>query len=126
MKSRAIKLWSAVGLVSLSACNTTKVVSYQRDVYPVLEANCLECHTPPTGEGYRAVGLNMESYASLMRGTIYGSVVMPGDSQCSILTMLVEGRADMSMRMPHQSEEPLQPEEIEILRHWVNQGANNN
>jgi hypothetical protein len=126
MKSRAAISWAGVWLVSLSACNTTKVVSYQRDVYPVLKANCLECHKPPSGEGYRAVGLSLESYESIMRGTIYGTVVKPGDSQCSILTMLVEGRADSSIIMPHQSDEPLPPEEIEILRNWANQGAKNN
>jgi len=37
--------------------------------------------------------------------------------------MLVEGRAGASMRMPHQPEKPLQPEDIEILLRWIDQGA---
>ncbi len=61
----------------------------------------------------------MESYESLMEGTIYGPVIVPGDSSHSVLNMLVEGRLNQSLRTPH----PLTDEEIAILRLWVNQGA---
>ena len=68
----------------------------------------------------------MESYEDLMQGTIYGPVVVPGDSRHSILSMLVEGRADSSMRMPHMREIPLSAHEIDVLRLWIDQGARNN
>jgi hypothetical protein len=60
-----------------------------------------------------------------MRGTRYGPVVVPGDSRHSILIMLVEGRADQSIRMPH-GKAPLGTFEIEVLRQWIAQGARNN
>lgn len=113
-------------LVSLAGCTSQPRMSFQRDVYPVLETNCLFCHTPPEGEGYLKTGLNMQSYETLMQGTRYGPVIQPGDSSHSILNMLVEGRADASMRMPHGRNEPLTPHEIEVLRMWVEQGARNN
>lgn len=72
------------------------------------------------------VGLSMESYNSLMQGTIYGSVIIPGDSRRSILNKLVEGRAGDIMRMPHNRKDPLTEDEIQALRLWVNQGALNN
>ena len=43
-----------------------------------------------------------------------------------ILNVLVEGRVDASMRMPHNRDQPLGDREIEILRLWVDQGAINN
>jgi hypothetical protein len=110
----------------LSACQGGHTVSYQKDVHPILETHCLECHSSPSGEGYRAVGLEMNSYENLMRGTVYGPVIKPGDSQCSILLMLVEGRADDTLRMPHDSDRPLAPEDVAVLRDWVSQGARNN
>jgi hypothetical protein len=67
----------------------------------------------------------MQSYADLMQGTRYGPVVIPGDSRHSILTMLVEGRADPTMRMPH-NEAPLENTEIEMLQRWIEEGAQNN
>ena len=113
-------------LLFCAGCQTQPKISFRSDVFPVLEKNCLECHTPPGGEGYRKTGLNMQDYESLMAGTVYGPVVLPGDSRKSILNMLVEGRADASMRMPHNREEPLTGDEIAILRLWVQQGALDN
>ena len=68
----------------------------------------------------------MQSYETLMQGTRFGPVILPGDSSHSILNMLVEGRVDASMRMPHGRDEPLTQGEIEALRLWVEQGARNN
>lgn len=110
----------------LVSCATGNRVSYQQDVYPILETNCFACHTPPQGAGYVKTGLNLQAYDTLMQGTLYGPVVTPGNSQKSILNMLVEGRADSSIRMPHNRERTLTDREIEILRLWVDQGANNN
>jgi hypothetical protein len=60
-----------------------------------------------------------------MEGTKFGEVVIPGDPLSSVLTMLVEGRADPSIRMPH-GDQPLPEAEKKILRDWVAQGAKNN
>jgi Planctomycete cytochrome C len=85
----------------------------------------MECHSPLSGEGYLKTGLSLVTYDDLMHGTIYGPVIVRGDSRHSILNMLVEGRADPSMRMP-QGHKPRDAEQIEILRLWVKQGAVNN
>lgn len=112
--------------IILAGCATGQRVSYQKDVYPILEKNCFACHTPPQGAGYRKAGLDLKTYETLMHGTLYGPVVTPGNSRHSILNMLVEGRADPSMRMPHSRDYPLADKEIETLRLWVDQGAKNN
>ena len=116
----------AVLATFLAGCASQPQVSFQRDVYPILENNCLACHMPPQGKGYVKTRLNMQSYDTLMQGTLYGPVIVPGDSSHSVLNMLVEGRGDASMRMPHGRDEPLTPQEIEVLRLWVKQGAQNN
>jgi hypothetical protein len=115
-----------VFIVLLAGCAARQTISYHQDVYPVLKTNCLACHSPPDGKGYLKTRLSMESYRSLMQGTRYGPVIIPGDSRKSIFNMLVEGRADASLRMPHQREAPLTAQEIEILRLWVDQGARDN
>jgi hypothetical protein len=110
----------------LAGCVDRETISYHQDVYPILETNCLECHRLPDGEGYLKTQLSMETYQSLMKGTLYGPVIIPGDSSKSILNMLVEGRADATMRMPHRRNESLTEHQIEILKLWVNQGARDN
>jgi hypothetical protein len=119
-------LGGAIGVALLAGCLATQPVSYHEDVYPILETNCLPCHRPPDSRGYLKTHLSMETYRSLMQGTRYGPVILPGDSRKSIFNMLVEGRADASLRMPHRRNEPLTAREIEILRAWVDQGARDN
>jgi uncharacterized membrane protein len=113
-------------LMLLAGCATSRSVGYQSEVRPLLKQKCFRCHTPPDGEGYLKVGLNMQTYESLMAGTYYGEVIIPGDSRRSILNKLVEGRAGKAMLMPHDSDSRLTDAEIETLRRWVEQGAAHN
>jgi uncharacterized membrane protein len=122
---RVLAIIIVIELFALAGCATHQV-SYQQDVLPILEQRCRACHSAPDGAGYRATGLLMDSYESLMNGTDYGPVIIAGDSRRSILNMLVEGRAGNMQRMPHDENEGLSHEEIEILKEWVNQGALNN
>lgn len=107
-------------------CATERVVSFQSDIYPILKENCIQCHMDPAGIGYLSVGLSMVSHESLMHGTFYGPVVVPGDSKRSILNKLIEGRAGNYMRMPHLQKAPLTEDEIKIIQAWVDQDAKNN
>ena len=122
---RVLAFIIVIELCVLAGC-ATQQLSYQQDVVPILEQRCRACHSAPDGTGYQATGLLMDSYESLMNGTDYGPVIIAGDSRRSILNMLVEGRAGNMQRMPHDENEGLSHEEIEILKEWVNQGALNN
>ena len=122
MTSRAIP-YVVLSLFLLSGCATQKVVSFQNDIEPILNDKCMQCHKPPDGIGYVQTGLDMESYDSLMKGTIFGTVIIPGDSKRSVINKLTEGRAGEMMRMPHGDAEKLTAAEIELLKIWVDQGA---
>jgi hypothetical protein len=117
--------FAAVLLLIGGCVREGRQVSFREDVQPILRSNCIECHVSPDGEGYLKTGLSVASYEDLMRGSVYGPVIVRGDSRHSVLNMLVEGRADPSMRMPH-GRKPLGTREIEILRLWVEQGAVDN
>ena len=125
MKMRTCIVYIMFSLV-LNGCAIEPTISYQSDIHPILKDNCLQCHVSPNGVGYLKTGLNMVSYETLMHGTIYGPVIVPGDSRRSILNKLVEGRAGNYIRMPHNKKDALTEEEIEALKLWVNQDAKNN
>ncbi len=101
-------------------------VSYQSDIAPIINNKCIKCHTSPSGNGYSATGLMMDSYEALMQGSVYGPIVVAGDSQRSILNMQVEGRAGDVRRNLHNSGNALTNDEIKAFRMWVEQGALNN
>lgn len=99
-------------------------VSFKSDVQPLFQAQCVECHTDG-GAGTAASGLVLTSHEALMKGTKYGPVIAPGSSVSSTLVLLIEGKADPSLRMPH-GRDPLTPEQIALVKDWVDQGAKNN
>jgi uncharacterized membrane protein len=116
---------AAIALPLLAGCQRTAEVSYAKDVAPIIDQHCSQCHV--AGQpGFVASGLDTTSYEALMRGTKFGPVVLPGDPLTSTLVMLIEGRADPSLKMPHGDAKPLDAKDIATLRQWVEQGAKNN
>src|SRR5471032_2225803 len=87
------------GAALLAGCSPRNV-SFSADVQPILSRNCSECHAPGK-PGFEASGLGTTSHQALMKGGKFGPLVKPGDAFTSALNMLVEGRADPSIRMPH-------------------------
>lgn len=97
-------------------------VSYESDVVPILEEYCLSCHGGPgeDGEILIELGYDMTTYEGLMAGSDYGPVIEPGDPDGSLfLDMIVNGD------MPEDGD-PVPAEQIEIIRTWIAEGAQNN
>lgn len=101
-------------------------VSFQRDVQPVLHDYCVSCHQLG-GKGYAKSGLELTSYQGLMKGTKFGPVVIPGNSEASTFTKLLTGTNNgLKMPMGLNSSGTLDRQYILVLRKWVRQGAKNN
>lgn len=99
-------------------------VSFKDDLYPIIQNRCLACHQPG-GVGYEKSGLDLRSYEGLMKGTKYGSVVVPRNAFTSNLIAVIDGRTDPELWMPHKKKRMTKCERL-IFRFWVNQGAMNN
>ena len=110
---------------ALTACAREEAVSFSQDVKPIIDKNCLACHKEG-GEGFEASGFSMLTYDDLMKGTKFGPMIISGDSAGSNMIVLMEGRADPSISMPHGAMKPVRKADIETLRLWVDQGAKNN
>jgi uncharacterized membrane protein len=125
MQALSLAALLPVVMAGCSSEQAVKEISFNNDVAPIFQENCLKCHTPG-GPGEQASGLDMTSYDSLMKGTKYGPVVIADDSYSSAIVMLIEGRADPKLKMPHGDNRPLTAEEINALKTWIDQGAKNN
>jgi hypothetical protein len=101
-------------------------VSFKRDVQPILHDYCVSCHQPG-GKGYIKSGLDLTSYQGAMKGTKFGAVVIPGNSEVSTFTKLLTGTNNgLKMPMGLNSSGTLDRQYILVLRKWVKQGAKNN
>jgi len=107
----------------LSGCADVSV-SFNKDVQPILDTHCAECHTG-AGEGVVASGFVVESYDTVMKGTKLGPVVVAGDPLSSNLYRMVSGKVDKSIQMPH-GKNALENNEIITIEAWIQQGAANN
>lgn len=132
MRLSTHKLFYFMAIAVFSA-GCSQGVSYQNDVNPILQENCLSCHDGK-GEGIEASGFSVQSYDDLMKGTKFGQVVVPGDSLSSSLYRLIDHQADPKIQMPPHHDESvatgkmnsLSGEQINIIKSWIDQGAKNN
>jgi WD40 repeat protein len=92
--------------------------TYEKHVGPFFKAYCLGCHD---GGDDSKGGLSVVSFKSLMEGGDSGAVIVPGKSDESRLVKLLVGTAKPKMP-PKDSKQP-KPEEIELVRRWVDLGA---
>jgi hypothetical protein len=94
-------------------------VDFARDVRPILERTCWKCH----GEEKQKGGLRLDRQKEAQGAADSGKkAVTPGKIGESELIRRVE-TTDVDERMPPKSE-PLGREQIQILRAWIEQGAN--
>jgi hypothetical protein len=111
--------------IAIAGCKKEETVSFSQDITPIIDKYCVECHLAG-GDGYQASGFGMASYEDLMKGTRNGPMIIAGDSLGSNMLVLMEGRADPSIKMPHGKAESASKEELETIRLWIDQGAKNN
>ncbi len=113
-----------VSSLMVLGCSTEKKPGYTADVRPILDKYCAECHMP-NKEGANKSGFQIDSYASIMKGTKFGPVIVPGSAESSTLYRLIAGKADPAINMPHKKE-ALSANEVNTIRLWIDQGANDN
>ena len=92
------------------------VVDYDQHVRPILTARCFGCHGPTQQQS----GLRLDLRQNALRGGDYGTVIVPGKSAESRLILRLTG-STVGLQMPPTG--ALEPEEIAVLRAWIDQGA---
>ncbi len=113
----------ALSAVLVAGCSEG-TISYQADIKPILEKNCYECHVVG-GKGYEKSGFLIDSYQGLMKGTKFGPVIVPDSAISSSLYLLVAGKTNASIQMPHDRS-PISEEQVVAIEAWIDQGAKNN
>lgn len=80
------------------------------DVEPLFKSKCAACHSAGG-----SAGLDLTSYAGVMQGSANGPVVLPGDSQASLLVQRQSGST------PHYGQ--FTPEQLAQVGQWIQDGA---
>ncbi|MBI2425679.1 MAG: hypothetical protein HYV27_22830 [Candidatus Hydrogenedentes bacterium] len=92
-------------------------VDFVQHIKPIFEARCFECHGPEKQKS----GLRMDIQADLMKGGSEGPAMTAGDGANSLMVQLLLGANEDFDRMPPEGD-PLTPEQIGLIRAWIDQG----
>ncbi len=99
---------------------TSRKVDFESDIRPIFAASCLSCHGPKKRKGGLALHLKAEALA----GGDDGLVIVPGKSAESRFITYVARLDDDHPMPPEGAGKPLTPDQVGLLRGWIDQGAN--
>jgi hypothetical protein len=111
-----------IGLTCLhrnAAAADGPAVSFNRDVRPILADKCFACHGPDAGK--RQADLRLDREEGALAGE--NPVVVPGKPDESPLVQRISSSDPDEAMPPPDSKKTLTPEQRDILRRWVEQGA---
>ncbi|MEC5129296.1 PSD1 and planctomycete cytochrome C domain-containing protein [Verrucomicrobiales bacterium BCK34] len=113
-----IRFAFAITLLLSSGNRDASAVDYVKDIAPIFEESCIDCHGPDKEKS----GLRLDQRALMLKGGDTGiATIVPGDWEGSYL-MEVVTHLDEEMAMPPEGD-PLSKEQIKLLEEWVNAGA---
>ena len=116
---------STLALTVVAACATFSLraadaVVFDRDVRPLLAEKCFACHGPDVKDAKGGLRLDSRSGAVGQEGS---GAVVPGEPDQSELVRRILSTDDDERMPPPESHKTLSAGEIEVLRRWVEEGA---
>ena len=112
-----------VDVSKLPPASSKQGVTYANDIKAIFDKSCIKCHGPEKPKAK----LRLDSLAGALKGSENGKVIEPGKSADSILIHNVAHIGDEDDWMPPPDNKakipPLTPEQIGLIRAWIDQGA---
>ena len=92
-------------------------IAYEKEIEPIFYKRCIACHSGNIKESR----FDISTYEGLIKGGKRGTALVPGKSESSLLyTSCGKIRKPY---MPPKGEEPVTPEELALIKLWIDQGA---
>ncbi len=105
---------------TLPPASTKTGVTYATDIKPIFDASCVKCHNSTKKPG---AGLVLDNLAGILKGGKDGKVIVGGDSTKGDLIASIAHLGDDPMTFMPKRAKQLTPEQIGLIRAWIDQGA---
>jgi len=103
--------------------STKQGVTFDKDIKPLFEKSCVECHGAEKPKGK----LRLDTLAGTLKGSVDGKVLEPGKSASSFLVANIAYLGDEDDFMPPPKDTKKYPkltaEQVGLVRAWIDQGA---
>ena len=102
-------------------------VQFNRDIRPLLADHCFHCHGPDPGT--RKAGLRLDTEAGFFapradkQGNQEPPTIIKGQPEKSTLYQRMLSKDEDEIMPPPETHKPLKPEQIALVRRWIEQGA---
>ena len=122
-----VTTWLPLGLLLITpffvdASQADEPVDFQRQVRPILASHCFSCHGPDRESRQADLRLDIREEAIADRGG-YATIVPGNPSRSDLMARVSTDDVDLVMPPPEHGER-LEPEAVEVLKRWIEQGAN--
>lgn len=98
-----------------------ELVDFNRDIRPLLSDNCFHCHGPDANTREADLRLDIETDAKADLGGYFA--IKDGDTEKSELIERLYSDDEDLLMPPPESEKRLSPEQKELFKRWIAQGA---
>lgn len=99
-----------------------EVVDFNEHIRPILSSNCYTCHGPDISSREAGLRLDLRDSALVVLESGVAAVV-PGDHQASELIRRVSATNEDDRMPPVEVKRTLSAHDIELLKRWIDQGA---
>lgn len=118
---KAAFIASILLFASTGRTSAAESVDFNRDIRPLLANTCFKCHGPDEEE--RQANLRLDTPEGALAESDGGFAIVPGKPKDSLLVYRIT-TDDVDERMPPvNSGLKLKPNEVELLRRWIAEGA---
>ncbi|MBM3831422.1 MAG: hypothetical protein FJ406_12935 [Verrucomicrobia bacterium] len=109
------------GPLPVAKLSRTAKVDFEKEILPMLRRNCLSCHNSQKGED----GVNLETPQTIAKGGETGKIVEPKKPDSSSLFRVAAHTSKPTMPPTGNKAgaKNLNPDELALLRLWIEQGA---
>jgi len=96
-------------------------VDFSRQILPILSENCFNCHGPDAD--HRKAKLRLDDESDAKKDRDGDAVIVPGNSVKSLFVSRIETTDADDLMPPPDSRKKLSPQQIALLKRWIDEGA---
>lgn len=108
-------------IAAAARADDARSVDFNREIRPILSRNCFSCHGPDNEA--READLRLDDEASVKEDRGGYQVILPGEPGESELVRRITSDDEFERMPPVDSGKELTRSQIELLRRWVEEGA---
>jgi len=113
------------GVIDLAKAKKENLISYNRDIRPILSDKCFSCHGPDVSKIKAGLRLDLpaSAFAELEKNKGHFAIVPGNPDKSELIKRISSNDPGIMMPMPESHLARLTTDEIKLFSKWIEQGA---